>query len=90
MDKKKPRRDIVGKKYTVSDGRMELTLLGGETGRYTVTCANEPGVITEARTIEEAFEMAREVLKELKALRRDASIRQKKEGKRHAQAEAAA
>ena len=90
MEKKKPRRSIAGKKYTVSDGRMELVLRGGETGRYTVTCPNEPGVITEARTIEEAFEMAREVLKELRAIRREAAKRQEKEVKRPTQAEAAA
>lgn len=58
------------KKYTVSDGKLVLTLEPGEKGWYTVTSPLDPGLITEAKSVPEAFEMARDALRELKAARK--------------------
>jgi antitoxin HicB len=55
------------KKYTVNDGKMELVLEQDEEGGYTVTCPQDPALITQAETIEEAFEMARDAAATLKA-----------------------
>jgi predicted RNase H-like HicB family nuclease len=60
---KKPTR------YTVSDGKLVLTLELAEEGGYTVTSPLDPGLITEAETLEEAFEMARDAAAALKAAR---------------------
>ena len=58
-------------KYTVTDGKIILTLEEAEEGGYTVTSPVDPGVVTEAETISEAFNNARDVMAELKAARRD-------------------
>lgn len=58
---KKPTR------YTVSDGKMVLTLEAAEEGGFCVTAPFIPGLITEAETLEEAFEMARDAAAALKA-----------------------
>lgn len=61
--------DEVGKTYTVSDGELVLTLEVDEGGWYCVTAPFEQGLVTQARTIEEAFEMAydaREALNEVR------------------------
>lgn len=58
------------KKYHVSDGRLVLTLEPAEEGGYVVTCPMDPGVITQAETVEEAFFMARDAMKALRASRR--------------------
>ena len=47
-------------KYTVSDGKLVLTLEVCEEGGFTVTSPFVPGLVTEADTLEEAFEMARD------------------------------
>jgi antitoxin HicB len=47
-------------KYTVTDGKMVLVLEVAEEGGYLVTCPFEPELITQAETLEEAFEMARD------------------------------
>jgi len=60
---KKPTR------YTVSDGKLVLTLELAEEGGYTVTSPLDPGLVTEAETLEEAFEMARDAAAALKASR---------------------
>jgi antitoxin HicB len=60
---KKPTR------YTVSDGKMVLTLEVAEEGGFCVTAPFIPGLVTEAETLEEAFEMARDAAAELKAAR---------------------
>lgn len=60
---KKPTR------FTVSDGKMVLTLEAAEEGGYTVTAPLIPGLVTEAETLEEAFEMARDAAAALKAAR---------------------
>lgn len=57
------------KKYTVTDGRMVLELEAAEEGGFTVTSPFLPGMVTEAETLEEAFEMARDAAESLKAAR---------------------
>lgn len=59
------------KAYTVSDGRLMLTLREDEEGWYTVTSPTDPAMITQARTIPEAFEMARDAFAALAASRSD-------------------
>jgi len=57
------------KQYTVSDGKLVLTLEAAEEGGYVVTSPLDPQLITEAETIEEAFDQARDALKALKQSR---------------------
>jgi antitoxin HicB len=47
-------------KYIVTDGEMVLHLEPDESGGYVVTCPFDPALVTEADTLEEAFEMARD------------------------------
>lgn len=49
-------------KYTVSDGKLVLTLEVCEEGGYCVTSPFVPGLVTEAETLDEAFEMARDAI----------------------------
>jgi antitoxin HicB len=58
------------KQYTVSDGRIVLTLREAEEDGYVVTSPLDPQLITEAETIEEAFQNARDALAALAASRR--------------------
>jgi predicted RNase H-like HicB family nuclease len=51
--------------YTVTDGKLVLNLERAKEGGYIVTTPFEPQLVTEADTIEEAFEMARDALKAL-------------------------
>lgn len=53
------------KSYTVSDGRLVLTLQPAEEGGYVVTSPLDPELVTEAQTVEEAFTNARDALKAL-------------------------
>jgi predicted RNase H-like HicB family nuclease len=53
--------------YTVSDGGLVLTLEPAEDGWYVVTSPLDPELTTQAKTIEEAFEMARDALELLNA-----------------------
>jgi predicted RNase H-like HicB family nuclease len=60
------------KTYTVSDGELVLTLEAlpeEEGGGYGVTSPLEPQLVTEAKTFEEAFEMARDALHALRESR---------------------
>jgi predicted RNase H-like HicB family nuclease len=57
------------KKYIVTDGEMVLELLVAEEGGYTVRSPFIRGLNTEADTLEEAFEMARDAAAELAAAR---------------------
>jgi antitoxin HicB len=57
------------KRYTVSDGKLMLTLEEAEEGGYIVTSPMDPELITEAETITEAFANARDAAKALKAAR---------------------
>lgn len=56
-------------KYTVSDGKLVLTLTPAEEGGFVVTSTLEPELVTEADTLEEAFEMARDALQALRESR---------------------
>lgn len=55
-------------KYTVTDGELVL-VLEPEDGWYCVTSPFNPEIITQARTLEEAFEMARDVIQTYKDYR---------------------
>ncbi len=55
----------MAKQYTVSDGKLVLTLREAEEGGYVVTSPLDPELITEAETIPEAFANARDALKAL-------------------------
>jgi antitoxin HicB len=58
------------KQYTVSDGKVVLTLQEAEEGGYVVTSPLDPQLVTEADTIKEAFENARDALAALAGSRR--------------------
>ena len=49
-------------KYTATDGVLFLELKTGEHGRYTVTSPFVPGLVTEAKTLEQAFKMAHDAV----------------------------
>lgn len=51
---------IATKSYTVSDGDMVLTLEPAEEGGFVVTSPLDPELVTEAETLDEAFENARD------------------------------
>jgi antitoxin HicB len=55
----------MAKRYTVSDGKMVLTLEDAEEGGYIVTSPLDPELVTEAESVSEAFEMARDAMKSL-------------------------
>jgi len=57
------------KNYTVSDGNLVLALTEAEEGGYIVHSPLDPELITEAETISEAFENARDALKSLRRSR---------------------
>ena len=56
----------MAKKYTVSDGKLVLTLEEAEEGGYVVTSPMWPGLVTEAEDVHGAFMMARDALKVLR------------------------
>jgi antitoxin HicB len=56
-------------RYTVSDGKLVLTLEVAEEGGYTVTSPLDPELVTEAETVEEAFDNARDAAKALRQSR---------------------
>ena len=53
------------KRYTVSDGKLVLILQEAEEGGYIVTSPLDPELITEADSIQEAFENARDAMRAL-------------------------
>ena len=55
--------------YTVSDGQLVLSLEPAEEGGYVVTSPLDPELVTEAETLAEAFENARDALDALTASR---------------------
>jgi antitoxin HicB len=55
----------MAKAYTVSDGKLVLTLHPEPEGGYTVTSPFDPELITEAETIPEAFANAKDALEAL-------------------------
>jgi antitoxin HicB len=64
-----PMEMSMSKRYTVSDGRMVLTLEEAEEGGYVVTSPLDPELVTEAETLEEAFANARDAARALKQSR---------------------
>ncbi|WP_020475183.1 type II toxin-antitoxin system HicB family antitoxin [Zavarzinella formosa] len=50
------------KGFTVTDGKLVLLLEPAEEGGYVVTSPFNPDVLTQADTLEEAFENARDVI----------------------------
>lgn len=59
----------MSKTYTVSNGKLVLTLSEAEEGGYVVTSPLDPELITEAETVSEAFENARDALTSLRRSR---------------------
>ena len=59
----------VAKSYTVSDGKLVLMLTTAEEGGFVVTSPLEPELVTEAETIEGAFQMAHDALRALRTSR---------------------
>ncbi len=55
--------------FTVSDGKLVLTLEPAEEGGYVVTSPLDPELISEAETLEEAFDNARDAAKCLRQSR---------------------
>jgi len=53
------------KSYTVSDGKIVLNLQPDEEGGYVVTSPLDPELVTEAETVEEAFENAGDAMRAL-------------------------
>jgi len=56
-------------RFTVSNGDLVLHLEPAEEGGYIVTSPFEPELITEAESLEEAFAMAQDAIKALRASR---------------------
>jgi antitoxin HicB len=52
-------------KYTISDGQMVLILETAEEGGFVVTSPLDPELVTEAETVAEAFENARDAAEAL-------------------------
>jgi antitoxin HicB len=48
----------MGKQYTVSDGKLMLVLEEADEGGFVVTSPLDPGLVTQAETLQEAFLMA--------------------------------
>jgi predicted RNase H-like HicB family nuclease len=59
----------MAKRYTVSDGKLVLSLEEAEEGGYVVTSPLDPELITEAETIQEAFANAQDAAKALRRSR---------------------
>jgi predicted RNase H-like HicB family nuclease len=57
---------VITRRYTVSDGKLVLNLEPAEEGGYIVTSPLDPELITEAETLEKAFENARDAARVLK------------------------
>jgi len=55
----------MARRYTVSDGNLVLSLEEAEEGGYVVTSPLDPALVTEAESVAEAFDNARDALKEL-------------------------
>ena len=61
---------IASTAYTVSDGELVLNLEPAEEGGYVVTCPFDPELITEAESLDEAFENAKDAVEALNASRK--------------------
>jgi antitoxin HicB len=69
LDRRFAELELMAKRYTVSDGKLVLTLEDAEEGGFIVTSPLDPELVTEGDTVAECFEMARDALKALKASR---------------------
>ena len=69
------------KRYSVTDGKLTLTLEEAVEGGYIVTSPMDPQLITEAESIADAFVMARDALATLKASRTKLLRAMRKAGK---------
>jgi predicted RNase H-like HicB family nuclease len=59
----------MAKKYTVSDGKVVLTLEEAEEGGFVVTSPLDPALVTQGETVAECFENAADALKALRQSR---------------------
>jgi len=59
----------MAKRYTVTDGKLVLTLEEAEEGGFLVTSPLDPELVTEGETVADCFEMARDAMKALKTSR---------------------
>lgn len=57
------------KQYTISDGKLVLTLEEAEEGGFIVTSPLDPELVTQAESVAECFENARDALKALRESR---------------------
>lgn len=60
----------MSKRFTVSDGKLVLTLEEADEGGFVVSSPLYPGLWTQAESLSEAFANARDALKALLAARR--------------------
>jgi predicted RNase H-like HicB family nuclease len=65
---KMPKRNA--QRYTISDGKLVLTLEESDEGGFVVSSPLYPGLWTQAESVREAFENARDALKALLETRR--------------------
>lgn len=56
--------------FTATDGKLIISLQSAAEGGYIVTSPMDPELITEAETLEEAFENSRDAIKSLRQARR--------------------
>jgi len=63
----------MAKRYQISDGKLLLTLQPDVGGWFVVTSPIDPAMITQARTVEEAFSQARDAFAALADSRGDAT-----------------
>jgi predicted RNase H-like HicB family nuclease len=62
-------RERMAKRYAVSDGKVVLTLEEAPEGGFIVTAPFDPELITEAETLSEAFQNARDATKAIRQSR---------------------
>lgn len=55
------------KRYTISDGKLVLTLESAREGGFIVSSPLYPGLWTQAESVSEAFDNARDALRSLRA-----------------------
>jgi predicted RNase H-like HicB family nuclease len=71
----------MAKKYTISDGKLVLTIEAAPEGGFVVSSPLDPGMWTQAESVDEAFVNARDALKELAAARRERKPRRISSGR---------
>jgi predicted RNase H-like HicB family nuclease len=68
----------MAKKYTVTDGKLVLVLEPSEKGWYAVSSPFDPALITQAKSLEEAFMMAYDAQKCLQQARAELARRSRR------------